>query len=97
MRKKITAFLVILLIAFQAAIFFASEMSTSARIITLVLVSIAAAATIFGNLYKQALVRSLGEAMAQEDSGEDFDVDAAFERAMRRRGKLPQEHDAPLD
>ena len=96
MPKKIAAFLVLLMIAFQAVIFFASEMSTSARITTLVLVSIAAATTIFGDLYKRTLIRLLGEAIADEDCGEEFDLDAAFERAMRRRGKTAQDFDKPL-
>ena len=95
MSKKITAFLVFLLIALQAVIFFASEMSTSARIITLVLVSIAGATTILGDIYKRTLIRAAGEAMADKDRGEAFDVDAAFERAMQRRGKTTHDYDRP--
>ncbi|MBY6217808.1 hypothetical protein [Qipengyuania aquimaris] len=95
MSKKITAFLVFLLIALQAVIFFASEMSTSARIVTFVLVSITGATTILGDIYKRNLIRAVGEAMADEDRGEEFDVDAAFERAMRRRGKTAQDYDTP--
>ena len=97
MSKKITAFLVFLLIALQAVIFFASEMSTSARIITLVLVSIAGASTILGDIYKRNLIRAVGEAMADKDRGEAFDVDAAFERAMQRRGKTTHDYDRPPD
>ena len=95
MSKKITAFLIFLLIVLQAVIFFASEMSTSARIITLVLVSIAGASTILGDIYKRNLIRAVGESLADKDRGEAFDVDAAFERAMRRRGKTTHDYDRP--
>lgn len=95
MPNKITTFLALLIIAFQAVVFFALEMSTGERIFILVLISIAAATTIFGNIYKRTLIRAVGEAMADEDRGEEFDVDAAFERAMRRRGKTAQDYDTP--